>query len=389
MALNIHKLSARQIPTLGTGFHSDGGGLYLRVKNTGSRALVFRFTLYGKTREIGLGATHSQSLADARTLAGKMRNAKQKGDNPADIIKKSSGLSNDKNTFKSCAEELIETKKTGWRSAKHAQQWQNTLRDYVYPEIGHLQPNEVSLAHIKKILLPLWTDKTETATRVRQRIEAILDWANVHGLREGENPARWKGVLDKILPSPNKVRFVKHFSALPYDELPDLMKDIRKKDSISAYCLRFVILTAVRSGEARGATWSEIDLKKSIWTIPADRMKTNIEHRVPLSKESISIIKEMKKKHDEELLFPGIRGGKQSDATLSKFLRSIAPDITVHGFRSTFRQWAAEKTNYPSAVCELALSHVNKDRVEAAYQRSDLYDLRKELMNDWAKYLEN
>ncbi len=386
MALKINKISVRQIPALGAGFHSDGGGLYLRVKDTGSRAWVFRFTQHGKTREIGLGATHSQGLADARKVAEKMRRARHEGKDPADVIKVSE-QTQDNNTFKSCAEELIKTKKAGWRNAKHAQQWENTLRDYVYPEIGHLPPSEVSLAHIKKILLPIWTDKTETATRVRQRIESILDWASVHGLREGENPARWKGVLDIVLPSPNKVRTVKHFTALPYDELPKLMKNIRTKTSLSAYCLRFVILTAVRSGEARGATWSEIDLIKSIWTIPARRMKANIKHRVPLSKEAISILKIIKKTRDEELVFPGIKGAIQSDATLSKFLRSLASDITVHGFRSTFRQWAAEKTNYPSAVCELALSHVNKDKVEAAYQRSDLFDLRKKLMKDWCIYL--
>ena len=387
MTLRINKLSARQIPTLGAGFHSDGGGLYLRVKDTGSRAWVFRFTQHGKTREIGLGATHSQGLADVRKVTEKMRRAKHEGENPADVIKKDSAQAHETKTFKLCAEELIKTKKAGWRNAKHAQQWENTLRDYVYPEIGHLPPSVVSLAHIKRILLPIWTDKTETATRVRQRIESILDWASVHGLREGENPARWKGVLDKILPSPNKVHTVKHFTALPYDELPKLMKNIRAKTNVSGYCLRFVILTAVRSGEARGATWSEVDLIKSIWTIPASRMKANIEHRVPLSKEAISILKIMKKIRDEELVFPGLRGGIQSDATLSKFLRSVTSDITVHGFRSTFRQWAAEKTNYPSAVCELALSHVNKDKVEAAYQRSDLFDLRKKLMKDWSLYL--
>jgi integrase len=292
-------------------------------------------------------------------------------------------------TFKQCAEALIEAKRPGWRNAKHAQQWANTLRDYAYPSLGDKAPSEVSLADVKAILLPMWATKTETATRVRQRIEAVLDYAAVHDLCDGtRNPARWKGMLDKVLPKPDKVRTREHHAAAAYADLPRIMAALRDKGHVSALALRFIILTACRSGEGRGATWDEIDLDAKVWTIPAARMKAAKPHRVPLAEDALEILRTMQqwRREDCTLVFPGARGGLLSDVAVNKTLHSIAPDVTVHGFRSAFRDWAAEQTAFPARVCELCLAHGNPDKVEAAYQRSDLFEKRRQLMDAWAKY---
>ena len=387
MAIRINRLSVRTVQTHSTGFHADGGGLYLRVREGGSRAWVFRYTRRGKTREIGLGATHTRTLADARRIAAEMRSLNADGEDPARVVHRDDGPLPSRETFQSCAEELIASKQAGWRNKKHVQQWHNTLRDYVYPMIGRRHPSEITLSHVKAILEPIWATKTETATRVRQRIEAVLDWAYVHELRSGENPARWRGVLDKVLPPPRKVTAVKHLAACPYEEVPAVMHALRGSGHIGAHCLRFLILTATRSGEAREARWDEIDLDQAIWTIPAERIKGGREHRVPLSTEAIEIIKALPKFANQPRLFPSVRGGKLWDVMLMKELQMIREEVTVHGFRSSFRQWAAEQTSFPEAVCELALAHVNRDRVEAAYQRSDLFERRRELMETWCRYL--
>ena len=386
MATTIGTLRARQVDALPKGFHSDGGNLYLRVKDTGARAWVFRYKQAGKVREIGLGATHTRGLANARDKAEAMRRAVQDGTDPATVLHKKDPT---RKTFKQCAEELIEAKRPGWRNVKHAQQWANTLRDYAYPSIGGKDPADVSLADVKAILLPLWGSKTETATRVRQRIEAILDYAAVHDLCDGtRNPARWKGTLDKVLPKPDKVRTKEHHAAAPYADVPHIMDALRDKGHVSALGLRFVILTACRSGEGRGATWSEIDLDAGMWTIPAERMKAAMPHRVPLPDEAVTILHTMQERRREgcELVFPGARFGLLSDVAMNKTLHSIAPDVTVHGFRSTFRDWAAEQTSFPARVCELCLAHGNPDKVEAAYQRSDLFEKRRALLAVWGRY---
>ena len=383
----IKVLTAREVYNLSEGFHSDGGNLYLRVRDSGSRAWVFRYKFGGKTIELGLGPVDDRSLAQARELAGRMRTALADGQDPAMLAK----VRRDPTamTFKDCAEALIESKRAGWRNAKHAKQWENTLKQYTYPAIGQKLPAEVSLADVKAILLPMWATKTETATRLRQRIEAVLDYAAVHDDEQyRSNPARWKGVLDKVLPAARKVSKRVHHAAAPYAEVPAIMSALREKGSVSAYCLRFTILTAARSGEARGALWSEIDHKARTWTIPANRMKAERMHRVPLCDEAMEIIGKMLelRKDDAENVFPGARGGLISDVAVNKTLHVIAPDITVHGFRSSFREWGAETTTFPSAVLELALAHVNKDKVEEAYQRSDLFERRVELMKAWGSY---
>jgi integrase len=387
MSVKINRLSARQVETLPPGFHADGGGLYLRVRSSGSRAWVFRYTQRGITSERGLGATHSRSLADARKVAAAMRVLLADGADPADVLRPTDERSGPKETFASCAEALIVSKQPGWRNAKHIQQWRNTLRDYAFPVIGKLHPADVTLSHVKAILEPIWATKTETATRVRQRIEAVLDWAYVHELRTGENPARWKGVLDKVFPPPNKVRAVKHHPACPYEEVPQLMEALAKEQNIPSLCLRLLILTGVRSGEARGAVWDEVDLAARMWTLPAERTKMQRPHRVPLSKGALRILHAVPHFVGQDFIFPGDQGGQMTDVALSKELHKLMTGVTVHGFRSSFRQWSEEQTSFPKAVCELALSHVNKDRVEAAYQRSDLFERRRELMEAWDQFL--
>jgi integrase len=394
----IKLLATRQINTLPAGFHADGGNLYLRVRDAGSRAWVFRYKrrekrddkIIDKVVEIGLGSVASRSLSQARELAGKMRNAIINGIDPIKLVRvKCDGTVM---TFRDCALALIESKRSGWRNAKHAQQWENTLEQYAYPSIGDKLPADVTLVDIKAILLPMWATKTETATRLRQRIEAVLDYASVHDDEQNRsNPARWKGVLDKVLPAPRKVTKRVHLAAAPYSDVPKIMSALRKKDFLSAYCLRFTILTAARSGEARGALWSEINLNKRVWIIPANRMKAEREHRVPLCDEAIKILAKMQQWQidDAERVFQGIRGGLLSDVSVNNTLHAIAPKATVHGFRSSFRQWGAETTSFPSAVLELALAHTNKDKVEEAYQRSDLFKRRIELMSAWGKYCAN
>ena len=279
--MRINRLTARQVSTLKEGFHSDGQGLYLRVRQNGSRAWVFRFTQGGRTQEIGLGATHTRSLAEARRVSAEMRALRMQGLDPRLAIQKDDP-DDAKETFKSCAEALIASRSPGWRNKKHAQQWHNTLRDYVFPVIGRLHPSEVTLSHIKTILNPIWTTKTETANRVRQRIEAVLDWAYVHDLCSNDNPARWRGVLDKIYPARNQISQVRHHPSCPYNEAPGVIAQLRQSSNLSSHCLMLLILAGTRSGEARGARWQEFDLEKKTWLIPAEGTKAKRDHLIPL-----------------------------------------------------------------------------------------------------------
>lgn len=385
----IRVLTARQCETLSAGFHSDGGNLYLRVSETGARSWVFRYKQSGKVTEIGIGALSTRSLKDARVLAEKMRKAITDGKDPKLSVK----IKVDANakTFSGYAKAYIAAKQSDWSNAKHAQQWENTLKQYAHPIIGDKLPVDVSLADIKAILTPIWATKTETATRLRQRIEHVLDYAAVHEDVERHNPARWRGVLNKILPDPAKLKTTKHFASAPYNEVPTIMAALRKKHTLSAYCLRFIILTASRSNEARGALWDEIDTKGKAWVIPAERMKMARAHRVPLCNEAIEILNIMQqwRQSSSNFVFPSVNGKQMSDVAMNKTLHSITPDVTVHGFRSSFRIWGADTTSLPSAALELALAHVNKDKVEAAYQRSDLFDIRVELMQAWGNYCAN
>ena len=378
-------ISPNTVKTLPTGFHADGGNLYLRVKDTGARSWVFRYKQAGKVTELGLGSTTSRSLKQARVLASKMRSAIGEGKNPAPLVKEKLDLS--AKTFKEWALELIESKRAGWRNVKHAKQWENTLEQFAYPRLGDKIPADITLADVKGILLPMWTTTTETAVRLRGRIESVLDYAAVHEDADRRNPARWRGNLDKVLPPPKKIAKVKHHPAADYNDVPKIMEALRTKDSLSAYNLRFTILTAARSGESRGALWSEIDIPNKVWTIPAKRMKAEREHKVPLCDEAIEILAIMKEWNVEnsEFVFSS-RKNSISDTAVNKTLHLINPNITVHGFRSSFRVWGAETTSTPSAVLELALAHVNQNEVEAAYQRSDLFERRRDLITTWGDY---
>lgn len=388
-------LKASQVESLGAGIYNDGGNLILRVRKTGARSWIFRCKSHGKVIERGIGPASSskggaRSLAQARDIAAKMRSALAEGKDPATIL--SPTRTTGTPTFKAFALELIEAKRSGWRNAKHVQQWENTLEEYAYPTLGGKNPADVTLADVKAILQPMWATKTETATRLRQRIEAVLDYAAVCEEAHGRyNPARWRGNLDKLLPSPRKVTPRVHHAAAPYASVPDIMKELRSVEAMSAYCLRFSILTAARSGEVRGAVWDEFNIEARTWTVPAARMKAGRVHRVPLCDEAIIILKKMAewRRGDEPRVFPGASGGILSDVAINKTLHAIAPGVTAHGFRSSFREWGAETTAFPSAALELALAHVNKDKVEEAYQRSDLFGRRIELMETWGRFCNN
>jgi integrase len=333
---------------------------------------------------MGLGPLRDVSMATARELAKRYRNIKRSGRDP--IAERARERSTVVPTFRACAEGLIESKRPEWRNVKHAQQWTNTLETYVNPLIGPLPVDAVTSDHVLRILRPIWVEKTETATRVRQRIEAVLDYATAMKHRSDANPARWHGNLDKLLASPAKLkrRKVRHYPALPYRELPAFMHELSAQKGIVARTLAFVILTAARTGEARGAVWSEID--GDVWTIPATRMKAERVHRIPLSRATLEIVENLPRL--EGYLFPGQRkGAPLSNGSLPMVLKRMGrTGITVHGFRSTFRDWCAEQTNFPRELCELALAHSVKGRTEEAYWRTDVLEKRRKLAEAWAAY---
>ncbi len=392
MTRQVNRLTARRVATeQKVGYHADGGGLYLQVSKFGSKNWVFRFTMNGKAREMGLGALHTVSLAEARTDAEQCRKMVRDGIDPIEHRKRqrSQQLIEDarRMTFKACAEAYIKAHEAGWRNSKHAGQWQRTLETYAYPIFKEIPVDAIDVGMVMKVLEPIWSTKTETASRVRGRIENILDWAATRGYRAGENPARWKGHLDKLLPSRSRIRKVKHHAALPYDQIAAFMVELRGLDSVAAQGLAFLILTATRTSETIGATWAEFDLEKKVWTIPAERTKTHAEHRVPISDSALEILNERKGK-SPLYVFPGQRKGRplSNMAFLQLLKRMKRDELTAHGFRSTFRDWAAERTAYPNEVAEMALGHTISNLVEAAYRRGDLFEKRSRLMADWATY---
>lgn len=389
------KLAPVALKTLGDGWHADGGNLYLFVRGD-SRAWVFRFVAPdGKRRNMGLGSQYSVTLAEARKQAALLREQIKHPTAPNDPLaarqeaRLAQKLAMRKHmTFKACALAYIEAHRAEWKNAKHAQQWENTLAKYAYPVFGDLPVAAVDEALVLKVLMPIWESKTETATRLRGRIESVLDWATFSKFRHGENPARWKGHLENPLAKPNKAAKVKHHAALPYAEIGPFMVALREREGLGARALEFAILTAARSGEVRGATWDEIDMVNRLWIIPAERMKMEREHRVPLSDAAVALLKSLARVEGEVLVFPSSKPKRpMSDMTLTAVLRRMARgDLTAHGFRSTFRDWAAESTNYPSDMAEMALAHSIGDKVEAAYRRGDMLKKRFRMMNDWAKY---
>ena len=389
----LHRLSARKVTTeRKKGRYADGGGLYLQVSDQGSKSWLFRFMQDGKARQMGLGAVHTVSLAEAREAALRCRKLLHEGADPIEARNKERVREQIKTasskTFKECAVAYISSHEAGWRNAKHAAQWSSTLETYAYPEIGGLPVQDVDTTLVMNILDPIWRTKTETASRLRGRIEAVLDWASTRNYRNGENPARWNGHLSNLLPAKSKIKKVKHHAALPYDEIGAFMIQLAERDSVSARGLEFLILNAARPGEVLGATWAEVDLEKAIWTIPADRMKADKEHRVPLSESVLDVLRKMQDAAVSQFVFPGSQRDKplSNMAFLQLLKRMGKSDLTAHGFRSTFRDWAAEQTAYPRDVAELALAHSIGDKVEAAYRRGDLFEKRRNLMDAWAGY---
>jgi integrase len=404
-ALKVSRLAGKP------GMYADGCGLYLQVTK-GGVSWIYRFMLRGRAREMGLGPLALYGLQEARAKALDARRLRHEGVDPIEArrtVRANARLETARAmTFRECADRYIKAHRPGWRNAKHAAQWEATLATYAEPIVGALPVQAVDTALVMKMLeqevrdapgkagAPLWTARPETASRLRGRIESILDWAKVRGHRSGENPARWRGHLDKLLPARSKVRRVKHHAAMPYDEFPEFMNMLRTQDGMAARALEFAILTAARTGEVMGARWGEIDVPEKLWTLPASRMKADKEHRVPLSARALAILTEMKslgymgdgKYTADEFVFPGgKRGLPLSNMAFLMLLRRMKrDDLTAHGFRSTFRDWAAERTNFPSEVVEMALAHTISSKVEQAYRRGDLFEKRRRLMDVWAEF---
>lgn len=405
-ALEVKRLSA-------PGMYAAGGvpGLHLQVLPTGGKTWLLRVTIGanadGKQRrsEVGLGGYPAITLQQARDKARDVREkivqgidpiAERKAAHSALLASRANAM-----TFETAAQSFIEAKADEWRNPKHRQQWNNTLETYAFPTIGRLQVQDIDTPHVLAILKPIWKAKTETATRVRQRIESVLDWATARQYRDGLNPARWKGHLDMMLARPRKVATTSHHPALPVAGVSRFMAHLRKMDGIGARALEFTILNAARSGEVRGATWDEINIDQATWTIPAGRMKAGKEHRVPLTGDAVKLLKSLPRMEGSNLVFPAARGGELSDATLTAVIKRMHATeakagrkgyldpkqhkiATPHGFRSTFRDWAAEGTNHAHDVVEMALAHTIGNKTEAAYRRGDLFQKRRALMDDWA-----
>lgn len=400
MGRAANKLSVKFVERndLEPGLYGDGGGLYLQVSDRETKAWVYRFMIAGRARKMGLGDVDSVKLSEARKKAHTARLLVVDGTDPIEerntrraalAVEKAKAM-----TFKECATGYIEAHQSGWKSPKHAAQWESTLNTYAYPVIGHLPVAAVDDGHVIKILQPIWNSKTETASRVRGRIEKVLDRARALKLRTGDNPARWNGHLAQLLPARSQVAPVEHHAALPYAELPAFMTKLRNRDSVSARALEFTILAACRTSDTVGATWNEIDEQEGLWTVSAARMKgkrgaRKRDHVVPLTASMVKLLKSLTS--DGDYLFPGAKAGGLSTAAMDQLLKGMgygSDRATVHGFRSTFKDWASEQTSYPNEMSEMALAHTVADKVEAAYRRGDMREKRRRLMADWSAFCE-
>ena len=389
---SIHRLSAITVATLKKpGYYADGGCLYLRVAPGCTKAWIFRFGLAGKMRDAGLGAFPAVSLLKARKQAEAYRQLVAAGVDPIEQRneeREAAGVASARAmTFERCAKAFIASHESGWSNSEHRRQWRATLETYVFPVMGDLPVEAIDTTLVLKALEPIWNVKPETASRVRRRMEAVLSWAKVRGYRQGENPALWRGHLDHLLPATSKVRPLKHHAATPYREIGTLMASLRADSCTSARAIEFMILTATRRGETFGARWEEMDLGQRMWTVPAPRMKARREHRVPLSARAITILMEMAEVRCNEFVFPGMKQGcPWSRSTSKRVFQRLNVKATAHGFRSSFRDWAAEMTSHPREAAEIALAHAVGDAVERAYARGDLLEKRRKLMEAWAAY---
>ncbi|QTW19955.1 tyrosine-type recombinase/integrase [Comamonas kerstersii] len=377
------------------GMHGDGAGLWLKVTDGGSKSWVLRYTMAGRERRTGLGPYPDVSLAEARDKAMAWRKQVREGVDPMKVKQKAMATARaeqaNKVTFAWCAAQYIESHRAGWKNAKHAEQWVSTLAMYAEPVMGKMDVALVETEHVVRVLEPIWNSKPETASRLRGRIESILGWASARRLRNGDNPARWKGHLDSLFPARTKVSRTRHFAALPWKDMQPFMTSLEAQAGVGALALRFTILTAARSGEVRGMVWDEVDLSARLWVVPAERMKAGREHRIPLSDAAVALLRQQEQAllAGTNVVFPSVRDHKPlSDMTLTAVLRRMQRnDLTVHGFRSTFRDWAAEATDYPQEMAEMALAHVVSNKVEAAYRRGDMLEKRREMMQKWAEFI--
>ncbi|WP_158881469.1 site-specific integrase [Rhodanobacter sp. L36] len=395
MATHVNRLTATSVKTKKPGMHADGGLLYLLVKPDGRRSWIFRYRdrITTKLRDMGLGPAWDVSLSEARERAAGLRRMLRDGQDPMTVKHAEKAEARAKHekrmAFGRCAELYIETHRSGWKNPKHAAQWDSTLRTYCVP-VWQLPVDAIDTALVMKCLegkdskAPLWNSKPETMSRVRGRIESVLAWATVRGLRIGDNPAAWRNHLDQLLPARNKVQAVKHRAALPYVDAAAFMAELRQRDTVGARVLELQMLTATRPGEAAGARWAEFDLDGAVWTIPGSRMKAGKEHRIPLAPAAVKLLRGLPRINDN--VFPGVRDRSITTAAAMKLLKELRPGLTAHGFRSTFRDWAAETTSHSREVIEAAMAHRLKDAAEAAYQRGDLLQRRAVLMKDWAAY---
>lgn len=393
MAQQSNRLTAVKVAKITKpGRYGDGGGLWLQVAPGGSKQWLFRYQRAGRARQMGIGPVHAISLVEARQRAQDARRRLVNGIDPIEAKRDAKAAENAQQaravTFRQAAEAYIAAHKAGWKNEKHQAQWPATLEAYAYPLIGGKPVAAIDTGAVLCVLQPIWTEKPETAGRVRGRIESVLDWAKARDYRDGENPARWRGHLDKLLPPKSKVRKVRHHPAMPYSNVPAFTAKLRSMDSLSARALEFAILTAARTGETIGAMWDEIDLRENVWTVPAERMKASREHRVPLSARAVEILRGLPRIKGNAHVFPGARKAGLSQMALLMCLRGIdgVDGFTVHGFRSSFRDWAGEQTAFPREVAEDALAHALKDKSEAAYRRGDALEKRRKLMSAWGAF---
>jgi integrase len=391
---NYARLTTLQVTRAKSGMLADGDGLYLQVTtgNDGSinRSWLFRYTWASRERWMGLGSLKDVSLAEARVERDRWRKVLRDGQNPIEVRRAERAAAAaplvKQVTFDECRDAYTKSRRASW-SAKHADQWDSSLENYVSPTLGKLPVAAIDTRLVMKVLEPLWYTRTETASRVRNRIEIILDWAKTRGHRDGDNPARWRGHISNLLPMRTKQQPPTNYSALPHEQVAEFMKNLRARDSLPAKALEFAVLTALRMNEVLGAVWDEFDLAKKMWSVPASRMKTKKKHQVPLSSAALALLDTMQSVRESDVVFPGVgKGGRVGQRSMLSVLELMGLDVTVHGFRSTFRDWAQECTTFPDVVPEMALAHVVGSAVERAYRRTDLFRMRRELMEQWADY---